>query len=48
VFGDQELVAEYWLTESETVELAERLLGMEGYYRPEKPEPLRDRGGKSE
>lgn len=33
------LIAEYCLTELETVELAQRLLGMETWFRPEGLEP---------
>lgn len=43
-----ELVSELWLTELETVELAERLLGMESYYHPARPEPRTVRGAKAE
>lgn len=47
MFADDppELIGEYWLTERETLELVQRLLGMESWFCPVETESPVDRGG---
>jgi hypothetical protein len=45
--GAPELISELWLTELETVELAQRLLAMESWFRPAVSELSRGEGGEA-